>query len=134
MATAGRAVVFSGTTVAVGLLALIALPLPFLRSMGYGGMLIPLVATVVAITLLPAILATMGPWLDKRRIRRRDRSQRFWQRWSEGVVRRRGAAAALAVAVLAILLFAATDLHLGNADPDTIAKEGTARDGLNALS
>src|SRR5215218_3717495 len=42
MATAGRAVVFSGTTVAVGLLALIALPLPFLRSMGYGGMLIPL--------------------------------------------------------------------------------------------
>ena len=45
MGTAGRAVVFSGTTVAVGLLALIALPLPFLRSMGYGGLLIPLVAT-----------------------------------------------------------------------------------------
>ena len=43
----GRAVVFSGTTVAVGLLALIALPLPFLRSMGYGGLLIPLVATLV---------------------------------------------------------------------------------------
>ena len=45
MGTAGRAVVFSGTTVAVGLLALVALPLPFLRSMGYGGLLIPLVAT-----------------------------------------------------------------------------------------
>src|SRR5204862_532393 len=38
METAGRAVVFSGTTVAIGLLALIALPLPFLRSVGYGGM------------------------------------------------------------------------------------------------
>ena len=133
MATAGRAVVFSGTTVAVGLLALIALPLPFLRSMGYGGMLIPLVATAVAITLLPVILATIGPRLDRKRIRRRDRSQAFWQRWSEGVVRRRGAAAALAVAILAVLLFAATDLHLGNPDPDTIAKEGVARDGLNAL-
>ena len=44
METAGRAVVFSGTTVAIGLLALIALPLPFLRSVGYGGMLIPLMS------------------------------------------------------------------------------------------
>jgi RND superfamily putative drug exporter len=40
METAGNAVVFSGITVAIGLLSLIALPLPFLRSMGYGGMLI----------------------------------------------------------------------------------------------
>jgi RND superfamily putative drug exporter len=57
METAGRAVLFSGVTVAIGLLALIALPLPFLRSIGYGGMLIPLVSTAVAITLLPVILA-----------------------------------------------------------------------------
>ena len=42
MQTAGRAVVFSGTTVAIGLLAMIVLPLPFLRSIGYAGMLIPL--------------------------------------------------------------------------------------------
>jgi len=133
MRTAGRAVVFSGTTVAVGLLALVALPLPFLRSMGYGGLLIPLVATVVAITLLPVVLATIGPRLDRRRIRRSDRSQRFWQRWSEGVVKRRGLAAGLAVLILALLVIPATDLHLGNADPDTIAKEGTAKDGLTAL-
>jgi RND superfamily putative drug exporter len=133
MRTAGRAVVFSGTTVAVGLLALIALPLPFLRSMGYAGMLIPLVATLVAVTLLPVILATIGPRLDRRRIKRRDRSEHFWQSWSEAVVRRRGVAALAAVAVLAALMFAATDLHFGNADPDTIAKQGAARDGLLAL-
>jgi RND superfamily putative drug exporter len=134
MATAGRAVVFSGTTVAVGLLALIVLPLPFLRSMGYGGMLIPLVATLVAITLLPVILATVGPRMDKHRIKRRDRSQRFWQRWSEGVVRRRWVAVGTALAILAFLLYAATSLNLGNADPDTIAKEGSAKDGLTALA
>jgi RND superfamily putative drug exporter len=64
MATAGRAIVVSGTTVAVGLLALVALPLPFLRSVGYSGLLIPLVATLVAITLLPVILASVGPRLD----------------------------------------------------------------------
>ena len=51
METAGTAVVFSGTTVAVGLLALVVLPLPFLRSVGYGGMLIPLVSVLVATTL-----------------------------------------------------------------------------------
>ncbi|HEV2815454.1 MAG TPA: MMPL family transporter [Solirubrobacteraceae bacterium] len=133
MATAGRAVVFSGTTVAVGLLALVVLPLPFLRSMGYGGLLIPLVATVAAITLLPVILATIGPRLDRRRIRRSDRSTRFWQRWSEGIVRRRGVAAGLAVLILLALVAPATNLHLGNADPDTIAKAGAAKEGLLAL-
>jgi putative drug exporter of the RND superfamily len=133
MSTAGRAVVFSGTTVAVGLLALIALPLPFLRSMGYGGLLIPLVATLVAITLLPVVLATIGPRLDKRRIRRRDRSNAFWQRWSEAVVRRRGIAVFTALAILGVLLVSATNLHMGNADPDTIAKVGTAKEGLAAL-
>ena len=56
METAGRAVVFSGTTVAIGLLAMIVLPLPFLRSIGYAGMLIPLISVVVAVTLLPVVL------------------------------------------------------------------------------
>jgi len=133
MGTAGRAVVFSGTTVGIGLLALIALPLPFLRSMGYGGMLIPLVATAVAITLLPVILATIGPRLDRHRIRRRDRSVSFWQRWSETVVRRRGMASLVAVGILALLIAPVFDLHLGNADPDTIAKAGDAKSGLSAL-
>jgi len=133
MSTAGRAIVFSGTTVAVGLLALVALPLPFLRSLGYGGLLIPLVATLAAITLLPVILATIGPRLDRRRIRRTDRSTAFWERWSKAVVRRRGLAALVAVGILAALIVPATNLHLGNADPDTISKGGAAKEGLNAL-
>jgi RND superfamily putative drug exporter len=134
MATAGRAVVFSGTTVAVGLLALVAIPLPFLRSMGYGGLIIPLVATLVAITLLPTILATIGPRLDRRRLRRRDQSHRFWETWSAGVVRFRAPAAVVAVGILAALLIPATNLHLGNADPDTIAKTGPAKTGLDLLA
>jgi RND superfamily putative drug exporter len=133
MATAGRAVVFSGTTVAVGLLSLIVLPLPFLRSVGYGGMLIPLVATVAAITLLPVILATVGPRLDRRRLRRRDRSDAAWARWSQGVVSHRWLATVGALAILAALVLAATNLHLGSADPNTIAKSGDAKDGLVAL-
>ena len=84
METAGRAVVFSGITVAIGLLALIALPLPFLRSMGYGGMLIPLVSTLVAITLLPVVLAKLGPRLDWPHRRTDDKASRAWTRWARG--------------------------------------------------
>ena len=60
MTHAGRSVIVSGTTVAVGLLSLIVIPLPFIRSMGIGGMLIPLVSVITAITLLPAMLAVLG--------------------------------------------------------------------------
>jgi RND superfamily putative drug exporter len=133
MATAGRAVAFSGTTVAVGLLALIALPLPFLRSMGYGGLIIPLVATLAAMTLLPVVLATIGPKLDKHRLRRSDRSTRFWHGWAAGIVHRRWVAAIVAVGILVALLIPASNLHLGNSDPDTIAKAGAARQGLHQL-
>ena len=66
MQHAGRAVVFSGSTVAISLLALVVLPVPFLRSLGIAGMLIPLVSVAVAVTLLPVVLATIGPRLDRR--------------------------------------------------------------------
>jgi putative drug exporter of the RND superfamily len=60
MAHAGRAVVFSGLTVAIGLLALLVLPMPAMRSFGYAGALIPLVSVAVAVTLLPVLLDLVG--------------------------------------------------------------------------
>ncbi len=129
METAGRAVVFSGITVAIGLLALIALPLPFLRSMGYGGMLIPLVSTLVAITLLPVVLAKTGSRLDWPHRRTDDKASRAWTRWAELVARRRWVAAGAGMAVVLALCVAATDLQLGTSDADTVAKSGDARDG-----
>jgi putative drug exporter of the RND superfamily len=133
METAGSAVVFSGLTVAIGLLALVALPLPFLRSMGYGGMLIPLVSVLVAITLLPVVLAKLGPRLDWPYRRTDDTASRIWTRWAEGVARRRWLAAGAGLAVLAALTFAATDLRLGIHDADTLAQSGGAKEGLVAL-
>ena len=133
METAGRAVVFSGITVAIGLLALIALPLPFLRSMGYGGMLIPLVSTLVAITLLPVVLAKAGQRLDWPHRRTDDKASRAWTRWAEAVARRRWLAAGAGMAVVLALALAATDLQLGTSDADTMAKSGDAKQGLVAL-
>jgi uncharacterized membrane protein YdfJ with MMPL/SSD domain len=60
MATAGRAVIFSGATVAIGLLVLLFMPSPFIRSMGIGGFLIPLVSILAAATLQPALLSVYG--------------------------------------------------------------------------
>jgi putative drug exporter of the RND superfamily len=133
MATAGRAVLFSGTTVAVGLLALVVLPVPFLRSVGYGGMLIPLVSVAVAVTLLPLVLATIGPRLDWPRIRREGRASAGWTRWAKGVVAHRGLAAAAGLAIVVALLVAATSIQPGTSRADALSKSGDARTGLTAL-
>ena len=133
METSGRAVVFSGTTVAIGLLALVALPLPFLRSVGYGGMLIPLVSTLVAITLLPVVLAKWGRRLDWPHRRTDDKASRAWTRWAQGVVRHRWLAAGVSLAIVGALVVAAWNIQLGQSDLDTIAKQGDAKAGLEAL-
>src|SRR5256886_6812881 len=60
MQTAGRAVIFSGATVAIGLALLLFIPLPFVRSIGVGGFLIPLASIAAALTLQPALLSIYG--------------------------------------------------------------------------
>jgi RND superfamily putative drug exporter len=133
METAGRAVVFSGTTVAIGLLAMVVLPLPFLRSIGYAGMLIPLVSVVVAVTLLPIVLAKFGDRLDWPHARSDKAASRMWTAWARLVVRRRWIAAAGAALVLAVLAISATNLVPGAANVDTLTKQGDAHAGLVAL-
>jgi len=133
METAGRAVLFSGTTVAIGLLALVALPLPFLRSVGYGGMLIPLISVLVALTLLPVVLSKLGPRLDWPHVRDDDKASRSWTSWAQLIVRRRWVAAVGALAVLAALGFAAKSLQLGLSNLDTVARQGDAKEGLLAI-
>jgi RND superfamily putative drug exporter len=92
MKTAGRAVVFSGATVAIGLALLLFMPSPFMRSMGIGGFLIPLVSIVAATTLQPALLSVYG----RRGIRRvrvwrfgeEGERRGFWERLSGAIMRR----------------------------------------------
>jgi RND superfamily putative drug exporter len=133
MMTAGKTVVFSGTTVGIGLLALIVLPLPFLRSIGYAGLLIPLVSVLVSITLLPVLLATIGPWIDRPRLRSERDGSRFWAWWARGTIRHRWLAAGIALALLLALAIPAATIQVGNASPDALAKSGDAYAGLKAL-
>ena len=68
MLTAGRAVIFSGTAVAIGLALLLFMPLPFIRGFGIAGLTIPIVSVVCALTLLPALLYTTADRLDRVRL------------------------------------------------------------------
>jgi putative drug exporter of the RND superfamily len=133
MASAGRAVVLSAVTVAIGLVALVLLPVPFLRSVGIGGMLIPLVSMVVTLTLLPVLLATVGQRVDWPRLRKEAHASHGWTAWAHGVIRARWAAALAATLVLAALGVAALGMQIGAARADTLAKTGDAADGLAAL-
>jgi RND superfamily putative drug exporter len=133
MATAGRAVVLSGLTVAIGLLSLVVLPVPGLRSVGYGGMLIPLVSTGVALTLLPAILGGIGPRADWPRLRHEAQASRGWTAWTHGIVRGRWAAAVLALAVLIVLIIPVFSLTTGETAASAYAKSGSAHDTYQRL-
>ena len=68
MATAGRATLFSGLTVAIGLALLLLMPLPFMRSMGAGAVLIPLVSIAASATFLPALLSVLGTGVNRFRV------------------------------------------------------------------
>lgn len=68
MATAGRTVLVSGLTIAIALASLLIFPQAFLRSMGLGGMSAVLVAMLAALTVLPALLAVLGPRINALRV------------------------------------------------------------------
>src|SRR5487761_620204 len=131
--TAGRAVVLSGLTVAIGLMALVVLPVPGLRSTGIGGMLIPLVSILVVNTLLPALLAGIGPRVDWPRIRHEDHASSFWSRWARGVVRHRWWATVGALVVLGVAVIPAFGLKVGLTSADAEAKTGAAHDTYQHL-
>jgi RND superfamily putative drug exporter len=133
MASAGRAVVISGATVAVGLLSMVVLPVPALRSFGYAGMLIPLVSVAVALTLLPVVLAAGGQRLDWPHLRKDAHAGRGWSEWARDVVRWRWAAVAIAIVLLIPLGAAAFGLQLGTPRAQSLAKSGPAYQGLTWL-
>ncbi len=131
---AGRAVVFSGLTVAIGLLSMIVLPVPMLRSVGYGGVLVPLVSVAVAVTLLPVILTSAGPRLDWPRLRTERSASRVFSAWASGVYARRWIAALAGLVILAALMLPALSLHLGEPGSTAQATAGPAHDALATLT
>jgi RND superfamily putative drug exporter len=127
-------VIFSGLTVAIGLLSMVVLPVPFLRSVGYAGVLVPLMSVVVTITLLPVILAAIGPRLDWPHLRSDRRPSRFFASWAALVYRRRWASAIIGLAIMGALALPALSLHLGEPGSAAQATSGPAHQALVTLT
>jgi uncharacterized membrane protein YdfJ with MMPL/SSD domain len=141
MTTAGRATLFSGATVAVGLALLVFMPLPFMRSMGVGGLLVPLVSIAASATFLPALLAVMKRGVNRWRLvpravlRKRALSETgFWTRLAGSIMRRPiPYLAASAGVMLALALVGLTQIHLTSGDNRGVPKTTQATKGLALL-
>jgi uncharacterized membrane protein YdfJ with MMPL/SSD domain len=141
MSTAGRATLFSGMTVAIGLALLLFMPLPFMRSMGVGGLLVPLVSIAASATFLPAFLAVMGRRVNRIRvIPQRILDKRAaqdvtggWHRFAMAIMRRPLLWGGAATALLVALALAATGLHLTGGDNRGIPITTEAARGLKIL-
>jgi RND superfamily putative drug exporter len=140
MTHAGRSVIVSGSTVAVGLLSMVILPLPFIRSIGIGGMLIPLVSVLAAITLLPAMLKTLGTRINsvrvlpKRLVDKGHPEDGAWGRWARFVVRRPWPVAIAGLAVVGVLVGLGTQMNPNEAQLKNFPGTGTAIAGRAQLA
>jgi RND superfamily putative drug exporter len=120
MTHAGRSVIVSGSTVAIGLLSMILLPLPFIRSIGIGGMLIPAVSVCASITLLPALFSLLGPRINsvrvmpKRFVAPPDPEHGFWARWARLVTKR--PLPVFLAGLLIVVLVVSPALHMNPSD------------------
>ena len=140
MTHAGRSVIVSGSTVAVGLLSMIILPLPFIRSIGIGGMLIPAVSVLAAITLMPALLAALGERINsvrlmpKRLVDRGHPEDGAWGRWARFVLRRPWAVAVTGAAIVAVLVTLGVRINPNESQLKNFPGTGTAIAGRTMLA
>jgi RND superfamily putative drug exporter len=140
METAGRATVFSGMTVAVGLALLAFMPLPFIRSMGLGGLLIPLVSVAASATLLPAMLSVLGAGVNRFAVlprgvleRRTAADSGFWTRLARTIMRRPVLVVIGAGAVMLAIASPALQLKVTAGDNRGYPSGTPATDGLFIL-
>ena len=142
MRTAGRTVVFSAVTVAAAMAALIVFDLRFLFSMGYGGVLVALTAALVSLTVLPAMLAVLGPRVNSLGLKRWKQSierdaahvqEGPWYRFSQWVMKRPGPIAALTAALLIAMGLPFLRIEFTGVDASVLPKDRSARVVQDAL-
>ncbi|MEV5882844.1 MMPL family transporter [Streptomyces sp. NPDC052020] len=142
VATTGRAVVFAGATVCIALLGMLILRLDFLNGVAVAASLTVVLTVAASVTLLPALLAWIGPRALSRRERRRlaehgpepELPTGFAARWSALVERRPRLLGALALVAVAVLALPAAGLRLGTADQGNDPRGSTTRQAYDLLA
>ncbi len=134
--TAGKSVVFSAVTVAAALAALMIFPQNFLFSMGFGGLVVGVVAAIVAVGVLPALLALLGSRVNSLAPRRwrahseaADRVEQsgVWYRLSHVVMRRPAIVAVATAAVMVLLALPALGVRFTTTDARVLPADASAR-------
>ena len=136
MDTAGKAVLFSGVTVLIALTAVILVPSPAFRTMSVGIMLSVIFVLAATLTLLPAILAKLGPRVDRLSLpwvhSGEHRSARF-ARWGERLWRRPLRFGLPALVALAALAFPVLNLHTAMPSITVVPEDDPSREGYVAV-
>jgi RND superfamily putative drug exporter len=130
VATAGQAVIFAGGTVVIAILGLAVAGVPFMTAAGVAISVIVLIMVVASVTLLPAFLGVVGPWIDRLGIHRRHRSAAVgagWTRWGRHVASHAWAYAIGVTALLLALTAPVLSLNLGFPDDGTQPETQTQR-------
>ncbi|MGZ5330587.1 MAG: MMPL family transporter [Solirubrobacterales bacterium] len=125
----GRMILFSGLTVAAALASLCVFPQRFLYSIGVGGAVVALTSALVCLTVLPALLAMLGPRVNALAPRRLQvhPSDRRWRAWGHFVLRHPGAIAAVVVIAMVSAGLPFLRVELTRADASTLPTDSSAR-------
>jgi putative drug exporter of the RND superfamily len=132
MATAGHAVVFSSGAVAIGLVTMIVLPIPLLRSLGVGGTMVTIASALVTLTVLPLLLSRAGK--RKQKTEREESASRAWTAWARTVVKHRVLTTVVSAGALLALSAIALGINLNVPVSGNLAESGAGHDGLVSLT
>jgi RND superfamily putative drug exporter len=138
MSTAGRAVLFAGTTVVIALLGMFALGVTILNGVGVAAAIGVVTVLGASVTLLPALLSLAGRRVGemggRRKARPADTRSGFWLRWVEHVQRRPRLAAIAATALMLTLAAPALGLRLGSSDAGNDPSANTTRKAYDLIA
>jgi RND superfamily putative drug exporter len=137
VATAGRTVAFSATLLMIALAGLLLFPQGFLKSLAYGGLAAVALAAALSLTLLPALLAILGPRVDRLPVRLRRRTGRSagagWTRLAGAVLRRPVVVAVPLLVFLLVLAAPIRGVQFGETDERALPAGDPARQAIEAL-
>ena len=138
---AGRTLLISASTVAIGFLALLAVPISEIRSIGIAGFLVAGISVLLTNTLVPAVLAALGPRIDAGKLpftpkldsQRAARTGNRWRQWGKVIVAHPWLALSLAGVPLLLLAWQTTRLDTSVPNGDWLPQSAESVQALHAL-
>lgn len=136
--TAGRAVIFSGAAVIIGMAMLMIFNIVFMRSLGLGGVLVAAFSVLVAVTLLPALLTLIGRRVNAVRVipssMLKGGGGSFWHSWSRMVMKYPLLFLVVSMGLLLVLAWPVKDIRAASPGVDDLPPDSGSRRGIELLA